>query len=314
MNESQWLALPALRDMLHYVQGRVSPRKTRLFVCGCIRTIPTITESHLAVVRVAERYSDGLADDRELETAREHLSPFCNSTLKRGQEAQEALELANENLRLAAQRLASAERLAGADMRPFETLSALERWAIQMSSGSREERQRRIVEEEAELRRRAQEAIAIQSAVHQEARAEHRTAEAEHRAALAEHEAASRVNELSRLLLLATSTALSWEDVVDWESALTDREFGADVRDHVVRELFGNPFRPPQFDPSWRTSTVLAGIGEIYEEGAFYQLPILADALEETARCEDERVLRHCRNPGRHLRGCWVVDGLLGKM
>ena len=39
---------------------------------------------------------------------------------------------------------------------------------------------------------------------------------------------------------------------------------------------------------------------------------ILADALEE-AGCHDLDILAHCRQPGEHVRGCWVVDLLLGK-
>ncbi len=40
--------------------------------------------------------------------------------------------------------------------------------------------------------------------------------------------------------------------------------------------------------------------------------PILADALEE-AGCTDAAILDHCRGPGPHVRGCWVVDLILGK-
>ena len=50
----------------------------------------------------------------------------------------------------------------------------------------------------------------------------------------------------------------------------------------------------------------------IYEERRFGDLPVLADALEE-AGCTDADILSHCRGPGPHVRGCWVVDLLLGK-
>jgi hypothetical protein len=50
----------------------------------------------------------------------------------------------------------------------------------------------------------------------------------------------------------------------------------------------------------------------IYTSRAFDRLPILADALEE-AGCADADILAHCRGPGPHVRGCWVVDLLLGK-
>jgi hypothetical protein len=42
-------------------------------------------------------------------------------------------------------------------------------------------------------------------------------------------------------------------------------------------------------------------------------MPILADALEE-AGCDHEGILLHCREPGTHVRGCWVVDLVLGKV
>ena len=42
------------------------------------------------------------------------------------------------------------------------------------------------------------------------------------------------------------------------------------------------------------------------------ELPILADALED-AGCADAAILAHCRGPGEHVRGCWVVDLLTGR-
>ena len=42
-------------------------------------------------------------------------------------------------------------------------------------------------------------------------------------------------------------------------------------------------------------------------------MPILADALQD-AGCTNEDVLTHCRGDGPHVRGCWVVDLLLGKV
>jgi hypothetical protein len=65
------------------------------------------------------------------------------------------------------------------------------------------------------------------------------------------------------------------------------------------------------FDPSWRTSDVVALARGIRAEDAFDRLPILADALQD-AGCDNEDILNHCRGPGPHARGCWVVDGVLG--
>jgi hypothetical protein len=80
----------------------------------------------------------------------------------------------------------------------------------------------------------------------------------------------------------------------------------------VVLDIFGNPFRPVTHDPFWLTSTVLQLAEGIYADRAFDRLPILADALQD-AGCEDADLLEHCRGPGPHVRGCWVVDLVLGK-
>ena len=75
----------------------------------------------------------------------------------------------------------------------------------------------------------------------------------------------------------------------------------------VLREILGNPFRPVVFAPEWRTSTAIALAAQMYESRDFSPMPILADALQD-AGCENEEVLNHCRGPGPHVRGCWVVD------
>jgi len=80
----------------------------------------------------------------------------------------------------------------------------------------------------------------------------------------------------------------------------------------TIRELFGNPFRPATLDPTWLTLTVVALARSIYGERGFDRLPILAGALEEAA-CSEASILDHCRSPAEHVRGCWVVDLLLGK-
>ena len=89
-----------------------------------------------------------------------------------------------------------------------------------------------------------------------------------------------------------------------------DREFAAQAC--LIRDIRGNPFRPVSFSPDWRTSDVMLLANGIYAERAFDRMPILADALEE-AGCDHADILAHCRGDGPHVRGCWVIDLLLGK-
>ena len=62
----------------------------------------------------------------------------------------------------------------------------------------------------------------------------------------------------------------------------------------------------------WADHTVSRIAQGIYDDRAFDRLPILHDALLD-AGCDDEAILSHCREAGRHVRGCWVIDLLLGK-
>ncbi|VTU02413.1 Uncharacterized protein OS=uncultured bacterium PE=4 SV=1 [Gemmataceae bacterium] len=80
----------------------------------------------------------------------------------------------------------------------------------------------------------------------------------------------------------------------------------------LLRDIFGNSFRSIAQDPEWLTSTAVALARGMYEARDFSAMPILADALQD-AGCDNEAVLEHCRGPGPHVRGCWVVDLILGR-
>ena len=82
-----------------------------------------------------------------------------------------------------------------------------------------------------------------------------------------------------------------------------------------LRDIFGNPFCPISLDPAWLTlndGTVLRIAQAIYGDRGFERLPHLADALEK-AGCDEADILTHCRQLGKHVRGCWVLDLLLGR-
>jgi serine/threonine protein phosphatase PrpC len=73
-------------------------------------------------------------------------------------------------------------------------------------------------------------------------------------------------------------------------------------------------FAPVCVDPgwlNWNDGTVARLARAMNEEKDFERMPILADALED-AGCTDALLLDHCRSPGPHSRGCWLVDLLLG--
>lgn len=130
----------------------------------------------------------------------------------------------------------------------------------------------------------------------------------------------------------ATLQVLAYDRLpgADW-SAEQYEEFARQAA--LLREVVGPlSFRPVVIDPAWQTPPVMALAREMYDGRAFARMPRLADALAE-AGCTDAEVLDHCRRaPGQaagrrlrgerlpetgpaiaHVRGCWVVDLLLGK-
>lgn len=91
----------------------------------------------------------------------------------------------------------------------------------------------------------------------------------------------------------------------------------------LVRDIFGNPFKPSKLNPSWlawNDGSISKAAAAAYSEREMpsghldnARLAVLADMLEE-AGCRDEEVLGHLREPGAvHVRGCWCVDLLTGK-
>ncbi|WP_232068401.1 hypothetical protein [Gemmata obscuriglobus] len=102
------------------------------------------------------------------------------------------------------------------------------------------------------------------------------------------------------------------EDEAQTEAGRCYRRQANAVGATILREVLGNPFHPVDLDPEWRTQKVLAFARQMYESREFCTMPILADALQD-AGCDSDDILDHCRGPGPHVRGCWVVDLVLGK-
>lgn len=84
----------------------------------------------------------------------------------------------------------------------------------------------------------------------------------------------------------------------------------------LIREIFAFPSGSAMtIDASiisWSDGTIPKLAQAIYEERAFDRMPILGDAFEE-ADCHNAKILSHCRQQEEHVRGCWVVDMILGK-
>jgi hypothetical protein len=96
-------------------------------------------------------------------------------------------------------------------------------------------------------------------------------------------------------------------------AAAASRQAEHSAQCRLLREIFGNPFRPVSVDSSWlvwHDGLVGRLARDIHDERAFERLPILGDALED-AGCTDAALLRHCHDDHEHVLGCWVLDLLL---
>ncbi len=119
---------------------------------------------------------------------------------------------------------------------------------------------------------------------------------------------------------LFTGEALGWRaggyDVCDVGAIMATEQSS---QASALRDIFGNPFHMVVLDTVWQSTCVTALAQAAYEERVLpegtldsVRLAILADALED-AGCTDAVILDHLRGPGPHVRGCFVMDAILGK-
>jgi len=94
----------------------------------------------------------------------------------------------------------------------------------------------------------------------------------------------------------------------DESGIAAERRFHCDL----LRDIFGNPFQRVTFDPTWRKTAVVELAAAAYAERDFNEMPKLGNALKK-AGCDNADILAHCREPSEHVRGCWVIDLVLGR-
>jgi hypothetical protein len=122
-------------------------------------------------------------------------------------------------------------------------------------------------------------------------------------------QAAWENNSLGEAMRIA-DTAMPGEWVAKGRLAWTKEQAG---QCQMIREVFGSMgFRTVRLDPSWLTAEAKNMAKAVYDECRFSDLSILADALAE-AGCTNTDILNHCLQPDLHVRGCWVVDLVLGQ-
>ena len=112
------------------------------------------------------------------------------------------------------------------------------------------------------------------------------------------------------LIGVIQTTVLTAGGTPNSEAVLEAYRAESEAHASLFRDIFGNLSRPVTVDSSWLTSTAVSLARQMYESRDFSAMPILADALQD-AGCDSAAVLDHCRGPGPHVRGCWVVELIL---
>jgi hypothetical protein len=97
--------------------------------------------------------------------------------------------------------------------------------------------------------------------------------------------------------------------------ALKDMTNEHKIHASLFRDIVGNPFRPighKQLAGGSADHMVLELANDIYDRRDFKLMPSLGTALKD-AHCHEEEILSHCRQGDMHVRGCWLLDLVIGK-
>ncbi|HEY1187738.1 MAG TPA: hypothetical protein VGE74_08780 [Gemmata sp.] len=290
MNESLWRDCAEPTPMLEFSQSLAGDRKLRLFACACCRRIWDLmtTPSSRTAVEIAERFADGLVSEHEryaaFAAAIREANGWANccgcidATYSGGVNAAAFAVATAESV----ENTGDAAVIAEINFPDFMRAPALIA-AIDASMGA---------------------SASVGAWV-----------QANHDGNIGDEY--PHAWEQTVLAAGAVRTAaLGIPNVTDatdeYELQQRAQAVECEAQCELLRDIFGNPFRATDFLSQWRADTAVALARGTYESRDFGAMPILADALQD-AGCDSADILDHCRGHGSHVRGCWVVDLVLGK-
>lgn len=93
---------------------------------------------------------------------------------------------------------------------------------------------------------------------------------------------------------------------------LTQNLLGDTVSD-LLRDIFGNPFRSTESVVRCSDNGVLEFARAIYVGHRFEDLPVLLGSLRDAGFGNIE-ILSHLGHEGPHVRGCWALDHIVGRV
>lgn len=317
MTESEWLKSKDGEAMLAVVADRLTPRKWALLACSVVRRVlhllpvepfheavefaerNQVTEENSAVwqqrVIAAEPGTRDAAWERQRQAVKE-----CEPDADPGQLPDDDDDDGNPVVRVFA---AASHNAAGSMAAAAGAVAAASRAVSRLFSSEGAGRLEGVRETVSESQVSAAEASVLAFVAFDLLRKAERFSETK----------SSRRRNLQ--FSIAANIVEEAEDDVDrkYERASHEKRAAENTAlAHLLREQFGNPFRPNTFDARWRTETALALATGIETDRAFDRMPVLADALEE-AGCDWSELLAHLRGPGPHMYGCWALDLVLDR-
>lgn len=300
MSEAEWLTCPDPAAMLGLLGPHVSVRKLRLFGAACCRRAEVASRGALAKrgIDLAYRLADGLEIG-------ENLTRFWSDLLYEGFSSNNGFWRKRADMACWHQALAvfnalqNSDRFRAGERRPVFEGHVQEHHDDLLHFALSETRKEagpggNPVFDRPDLCRPDLTRVWTEAA-----------------RAVAYHRQPDDRPEVTVAQMLTASEARRRRD--DWLAGLeADFRLEAEQQAVLARDIFGSPFYSVRFDMSRVTEAAVSLADAIYREQAFERLPVLADALEASG-CDDSRILAHCRGPGLHVRGCWVVDLVLRK-
>jgi hypothetical protein len=104
-----------------------------------------------------------------------------------------------------------------------------------------------------------------------------------------------------RNIKLTVAFARYWANV-----AVQDQQAESLAQSALLRDIFGDPFRPPPPRPE-----AIAPLAEQIYAGKWELMPLLGEWLQEHGYWSEGE---HCLDPNiQHVKGCWVVDWATGR-
>jgi hypothetical protein len=325
--EYDWRHCSDLNLMLDSLKDCVSSRKVALFGCACCRRIwdLLIDEHSRTAVATRELHADKLATASELQHAWEGAYAASGILATRHNEERASLERSI----LRALGIKSQEQSAGpknatqmpqsallwmawtlvVDLQPKERTD----WLAKLNTTFETDAvfQERLAQlSTLQLRLESQEDLPLMAALetYYESRSCSFASSAVSRLAWAPETPEDTID-----LMKAVSKYVADAASVPSRSMLTKSERIAQCS--LLREVVGEPFQSSMMDRSqanWHDDMLFRTAQAIYENREFKALPHLADLLE-VAGCHSKDILDHCRSNDPHVRGCWVIDLILGK-